>query len=86
MFKISRCLSRGWVLFCLSGRIDAEAVSELRSLLAGESAGTKLLLDLRQVQIVDAEAVEYFTSCEDAGMRLRNCPAYVREWIANRRR
>ena len=86
MFKISRSLSRGWVLFCLSGRIDAEAVSELRSLLARESAGRKLLLDLREVQIVDAEAVEYFSSCEDAGMRLRNCPAYVREWIANCRR
>jgi hypothetical protein len=86
MFKISKSSSRRWVLFCLSGRIDAEAVSELRSLLTRESAGRKLLLDLREVQIVDAEAVEYFACCKDAGMRLRNCPAYIREWIGNRRR
>src|SRR5467141_749573 len=32
------------------------------------------------------EAVEFFARCEDAGIKVRNCPAYVREWIASNRR
>jgi anti-anti-sigma regulatory factor len=86
MFKIWRSSSRRWVLYFLSGRIDGEAVSELQSLLGKESAGSRLLLDLGEVRLVDAEAVEFFARCEDAGIKLRNCPAYVREWIASNRR
>ena len=86
MFKIRRSSPGRWVLYSVSGRIDGEAVSELQSLLGQESAGSELLLDLREVRLVDAEAVEFFARCEDAGIRLRNCPAYVREWIASNRR
>jgi anti-anti-sigma regulatory factor len=86
MFKICRSSSGRWVLFSVSGRIDGEAVSELKSLLGRESAGSKLLLDLEEVRIVDAEAVEFFARCEDAGIRLRKCPPYVQEWIASNRR
>ena len=83
MFRILRSSSGRWVLYSVSGRIDGEAVSELKSLLGREPAGSKLLLDLAEVRLVDAEAVEFFARCEDAGIRLRNCPAYVREWIAS---
>jgi anti-anti-sigma regulatory factor len=86
MFKIRRSSTGRWVLYFVSGRIDEEAVSELQSLLGRESAGSRLRLDLGEVQLVDAEAVEFFARCEDAGIKLRNCPAYVREWIASNRR
>jgi anti-anti-sigma regulatory factor len=86
MFKIWRSSSRRWVLYFVSGRIDVEAVSELKRLLRRESSLNKVVLDLREVRLVDAEAVEYFEHCEDAGIRLRNCPAYVRKWIASNRR
>ena len=84
MFKIRRS-SAGRSVF-VSGRVDAEAVSELQRLLGPESAGSRLTLDLKGVRLVDAEGVEFFARCEDAGSRLRNCPAYVREWITSRRR
>ena len=86
MFKIRRSSRGRWVLYFVSGRIDEEAVSELQSLLGREPAGSRLLLDLGEVRLVDAEAVEFFARCEDAGIRFRNCPAYVREWIASNRR
>ena len=86
MFKIRRASAGRSVHYFVSGRIDGEAVSELQGLLGQESAGSRLLLDLGEVQLVDAEAVEFFARCEDAGIRLRNCPAYVREWIASNRR
>jgi hypothetical protein len=84
MFKIRRSSAGRWVF--VSGRIDGEAVSELQRLLGPESAGSRLSLDLKGVRLVDAEAVEFFARCEDLGSKLRNCPAYVREWIASTRR
>jgi hypothetical protein len=39
-------------------------------------------LDLREITLVDREAVSYLALCEFRGIRLRNCPPYVREWIA----
>lgn len=86
MFKIRRSASGRRVVYFVSGRIDREAVSELQTLLAQESAGSKLLLDLAEVGLVDAEAVEFLARCEDTGIRLRKCPGYVREWIATKRR
>jgi hypothetical protein len=86
MFKIWRSSSGRRVLYFVSGRIDGEAVSELQSLLGREPAKRPPLLDLGEVQLVDAEAVEFFARCENAGIKLRNCPAYVREWIAGSRR
>src|ERR1700738_4909567 len=84
MFKIRRSSAGRWVF--VSGRIDGEAVSELQRQLGRESAGSRLILDLKGVRLVDAEAVEFFARCEDAGTRLRNSPPYVREWIASSRR
>jgi len=84
MFKIRRSSAGRWVF--VSGRIDGEAVSELQRLLGLESVASRLTLDLKGVRLVDAEAVEFFARCEDAGSKLRNCPAYVREWIASTRR
>jgi hypothetical protein len=74
VFKIWRSSSRRWVLYFVSGRIGAEAVSELKRLFRWEPALDKVVLDLREVRLVDAKAVEYFEHCEDAGIRLRNCP------------
>jgi anti-anti-sigma regulatory factor len=86
MFKIRRSSPGRWVVYFVSGWIDGEAVSELQRLLGGESAGTRLILDVKEVRHVDAEAVGFLARSKDAGIRLRNCPAYVREWIASSRR
>jgi anti-anti-sigma regulatory factor len=86
MFKILRSSLGRRVVYFVIGRIDGEAVSELQRLLGGESAGTPVILDLKEVRQVDAEAVEFIARCEDAGIKLRNCPAYVHEWIVSSRR
>lgn len=74
------------MVYFVSGRIDGEGVSELQRLLDRDSAANRVILDLKEVRLVEAEAVEYLARCEDAGIRLRNCPAYVREWIDSSRR
>lgn len=38
--------------------------------------------DLKGVLLVDSDAVRFLAVSEANGIELRNCPAYVREWIA----
>jgi hypothetical protein len=73
--------ANGRVVFKLSGRIEAEDVKELRELLALETAGQPLVLDLRDVTLVNQDAVKFLASCEADSIKFENCPAYIREWI-----
>ena len=65
--------------FALSGRIRSEHVLHLASLLEQERG--RMVLDLKEVTLVDREAVRFLAACEAKGSVLRNCPAFVREWI-----
>jgi hypothetical protein len=80
MLKIQR-KSNGRVLFTLSGRIEGEDIDELRKLLELEGVGTSIAMDLKDVTLVDRDAVKFLTDCEADGIKLENCPPYVREWI-----
>jgi anti-anti-sigma regulatory factor len=80
MLKIQRSVN-GRVVFTLSGRIEAEDVKELRELLALETAGQQLVLDLRDVTLVNEGAVNFLAACEADSIKLENSPAYIREWI-----
>ena len=80
MLKVQRS-ANGRILFTISGRIEAEDVKELQQLLALETAGQQLVLDLRDVTLVNQGAVDFLAGCETDGVKLENCPAYIREWI-----
>ena len=73
------------VRLMLSGRIEAEHLPELRRLIEREDRVRGLTLDLREVKLVDRDAVTFLAQCEAAGATLENGPAYVREWIARER-
>ena len=78
-FRIEKSAQRRFTVFTLSGRIEAEQVAELKELF--DSDYRNIILDLRDVRLADREAVRFLTGCEAAGMKLVNCPAYVREWM-----
>jgi hypothetical protein len=80
MLKIQR-KANGKVTFTLSGRIEAEDIDELRGLLELEGAGSHIALDLKDVTLVDRDAIKFLTDCEADSIKLQNCPPYVREWI-----
>jgi anti-anti-sigma regulatory factor len=71
------------VVLRVSGRIDAEHVSELRSCLSRH--GPNVVLDLDEVRLVDVAVVRFLVRCEAAGMELRNCSRYIREWMDRER-
>jgi hypothetical protein len=84
MLKIVRS-ANGKVVFILSGRIAAEDVAELQRLFASESKDHHLALDLKDVTLVDPDAVKSLSRWEDEGIEFQNCPPYVREWIERER-
>jgi hypothetical protein len=67
------------VVVRLSGRIRSQELLGLKKLLDGITQGK--IIDMKDVTLVDVEAVRFLSLCEDAGLELRNCPPYIREWI-----
>ena len=87
MLKIRRAANgEVEVVFTLSGRMDAENIGELNSLFQSEGKRRRLVLDLRDLTLVDQAAVGFLERCEADRVQLKNCPAYIREWITRERR
>ena len=81
MLKIQRT-ANGEVVLTLSGRLGADNLSELSALVAAEPAGRRVVLDLRDVVLVDRDTVRFLRARERDRIALRNCPPYIRAWIA----
>jgi len=77
MWKLEK--TRDSHLLRLSGRIDAENIPELK--IQMEIYPSPVALELSEVTLVDADAVRFLARAEAAGVRLRNCPLFIREWI-----
>jgi hypothetical protein len=71
------------VILCISGRITGQDVDLLRGLLEQERSA--VAIDLKNVLLADREAVKLLAFRESNGAELRNCPAYIREWITRER-
>jgi len=82
MLRIQRS-ANGHVVFALSGRIEVEDLAELERLFLLENTNRHLVLDLEDVTLVARDAVEFLARCEAENIILKNCPAYIREWIGN---
>jgi anti-anti-sigma regulatory factor len=85
MLKITR-EANGEVVFMLSGRMGAENIGEVETLFNAETNRRRIVLDLKDLTLVDQDAVSFLMRCELDKIKLRNCPAYVREWITGERR
>jgi anti-anti-sigma regulatory factor len=85
MLKIQRS-ANGKVVFTLIGRIEVENVAELKALVESEGKGRRIVLDLKDLTLVDRDAVAFLAGCEADCVKLTNCPAYIREWITRERR
>jgi anti-anti-sigma regulatory factor len=73
------------VVFTLSGQMDSDTMAELERLIDSEAKGRGVVLNLKDLTLVDEDGVIFLARCESNGVKLENCPPYVREWI-NRQR
>ena len=82
--RIQTCDEEHRVVFRLIGRIQAEQVPELEALWTS-ATDHNLLLDLKDVKLVDRDAVRFLARIEAEGAKLRNCSAFIRQWISQER-
>jgi anti-anti-sigma regulatory factor len=82
--KIEKTLVEHGTTIKLIGRLRAEHLSELKAQIT--ASVPRIVLELREVSLVDADAVRFLGSCESEGIQLLNCSAYIREWIVRERK
>ena len=80
-YRIQRSVRTDAVVFVLGGEMDSEHAAQLRELLTSDG-NRRVLLDLEDVTLVDRAAVRFLAQVEAEGVRLVNCPEYVKSWIA----
>ena len=85
MLRIERS-ANGQVVFTLSGRMQTEDIEQVRQLLVVEAPGQRLMFDLRDVMLVNQDAVTFLADCETKGIKLESCPLHVRNWIDQEKR
>jgi hypothetical protein len=77
--RIERSERQRFTVFTLIGRIEAEHIAELIELFDRDYQN--IILDMEEVRLADRGAVRFLRACEGYGMKLENCPAYIREWM-----
>ena len=77
--RIERSERQRFTVFTLIGRLESEQITQLIELFDRDYHN--IILDLREMRLADRGAVIFLRACERYGMKLENCPAYVREWI-----
>lgn len=85
MLRIERS-ANGQVVFTLSGRMQTEDVEQFQQLLVVETPGQPLTFNLRDVTLVNQDAVTFLADCEANGIKLENCPLHIRNWIDQEKR
>ena len=76
-------IGSGLLILHISGRITGKDVELFRRLL--EQERSVVAIDLKDVLLVDRDAIRLLALSELNGAELRNCPAYIREWVTRER-
>jgi anti-anti-sigma regulatory factor len=81
-FRIETVTRGRFSVFILSGRIESQAIAELRRLFELQKDCHDIVVDLKDVTLVDREVMRFLMGCEADGVTLENCTPWVREWMA----
>lgn len=79
VLKIEQTSRNSHSVLTLSGRLGSDDVQTLKACM--EEADLPIALDLKQVHLVDLDAVRFLAALEKRGVELRNCRPHVRVWI-----
>jgi hypothetical protein len=80
-FRIETVARGECTVFVLSGRIETQAIAELKRLFKLQSDCRNIVLDLKDVGVIDRDVMRFFVGCETDGVQLENCTPYIREWM-----
>jgi acylglycerol lipase len=79
-FRVQRSTVDDAIVLMLSGDIAGDHTADLETLVDAGGNGP-MVLDLKDVAVVDRAGVQLLARSEARGATLLNCPPYVREWI-----
>jgi hypothetical protein len=83
--RIDRVLrGDGIVVLYISGWITKQDMDTLRTVIEDERSA--VTIDLKNVDLIDREAVKFLGQRELSGTVLGNCPPYIREWVTREQR
>ena len=80
-FRIETAARGRSTVFILSGRIERQAIAELKRLFECQTDYRDIVLDLKDVSVIDRDVMRFFVRCEADGVKLENCTPYIREWM-----
>jgi anti-anti-sigma regulatory factor len=80
-FRIETAARGRFIIFTLSGRIEKQAMVELKRLFECQTDYRDIVLDLKDVSVIDREVMRFLAYCEVDGVKLENCAPYIREWM-----
>jgi hypothetical protein len=80
-FRIETTARERFTVFIVSGRLETQAIAELRRLFELQTDYRDIVLDLKDVGVVDREVMSFFVRCEADGVKFENCPSYIHEWM-----
>jgi anti-anti-sigma regulatory factor len=81
--KIERDSRKGQTTIFLIGRFDSDHLEELKRQIS--ISNPQIVLDLREVTIVDVEVVRFLVVCKARGAKIVHCSRYIREWMVRER-
>jgi ABC-type transporter Mla MlaB component len=85
MIRIETSVRGDLVTFALIGRLQSKNLPELKRLIETRDGNKKIVLDLKEVRLVDREAIMFLANFDKHNATIRNCPPYIREWIRSER-
>ncbi|HEX8892049.1 MAG TPA: hypothetical protein VF783_01935 [Terriglobales bacterium] len=79
--KIEKTVQPGFTIFILSGHLAEEEMAELETEFGPRTYYSKIIIDLKDLRLANRAAVKFLARCEADGLRIENCPGYIREWM-----
>ena len=67
----------------LIGHMRSEHLDALQVQI--KNGGSRIVLDLEEVRLVDIAVVRFLGQCQAAGIRLVHCARYINDWIDTER-
>jgi hypothetical protein len=66
--------------------MQTEDIEQVQQLLIVETPGQLVMFDLRDLTLVNQDAVTFLADCEARGIKLESCPLHIRSWIDQEKR
>jgi hypothetical protein len=67
----------------LSGELRVGHLDQVKTEI--ERGESPVVLDLRELDLIDLEGVRFLNACEAKGISILHCSPYIREWMLQER-